>query len=41
MDFLVEFLRTLIEFIIMGAVAALGIFLGITLRKKKNKSAKK
>ena len=41
MDFLVEFLRTLIEFIFLGAVAVAGVFLGIAARKKKNKSVKK
>lgn len=41
MDFLVELLRTMIECIVMVAFAGLGVFFGITLRKKKNKSAKK
>ncbi|MBQ8281266.1 MAG: LPXTG cell wall anchor domain-containing protein [Lachnospiraceae bacterium] len=40
MDFLVEFLRSSIEFVIMGGVALLGIFLGVKLRKKKNNSEK-
>lgn len=41
MDFLVEFLRSFFEFIFLGAVAVGGVFLGIALRKKKNKSKNK
>ena len=41
MDFLIEIIRSSIDFVIMGAVAVAGVFLGIALRKKKNESAKK
>jgi hypothetical protein len=40
MDFLVEFLRTLFEFVFLIAVAVCGVFIGKGLRAKKDKSKK-
>ncbi len=37
MDFLVEFLRSLIMFIFLGGVAVGGVFLGKFLRKRKDR----
>ncbi len=36
MDFLVEFIRSLIWFVILGGVAVSGVFLGKHLREKKD-----
>lgn len=37
--FLNSFMSYLVLFLIMGAVAGLGIFVGIVMRKKKNAAA--
>lgn len=38
MDFLVEFCRTLIYFLVLGGTAIAGIFVGKTLRARKTKN---
>ncbi len=41
MDFLVELIRTLLECAVMVSFAAVGVFLGIKLRKRKDGKNKK